>query len=76
MTGVEGVVKGAVVKVTLASGPVQWFGELCDVGRVFLMYGQVTAECASVWTPSITALVPVNERAVELVAPPVSEVSK
>ena len=75
MTGVEGVAKGAVVRVTLASGPIQWRGELCDVERVFLMYGRLVAQCTSVWESHVTALVPVNELSVEVVAPPVPEVS-
>jgi hypothetical protein len=71
---IEGVAAGAVVKVTLRSGNVQWDGELCTVERVFPMYGQLMAQCTSWWGPAaLTCLVPVNEKSVELVAPPVPE---
>jgi hypothetical protein len=67
---------GAVVLVTLAVGDMRWDSELCDVASMARVHGVLTARCVSVCSPSEEAWVPVNDRSIELVAPPVSGVAK
>jgi hypothetical protein len=70
----ESVRVGAVVLATLTVGDMRWDGELCDVASMACVHGVLTARCVSVCSPSQEAWVPVNDRSVQLVAPPVEGV--
>lgn len=70
---VDDIRSGAVVKVTVAIGQNQWFGELCTVDSMHQVHGTLFARCRSWWFPHLELLVPVNEKSVELVAPAVPE---
>jgi hypothetical protein len=66
---VIGVAAGAVVKVTVYSRP-DWCGELSDVLDVRRLGPTRVAQVRSWFTGQVLG-VPVNEHAIELLAPPV-----